>query len=140
MSKQEELVEETAALMGPFVREMRAAFAAGARDLGLTPTEAQALWLLDLRDALTTKELARALDIDPANASTLVTKLERLGYLKRAVAPQDARMRISSLTAKGRRLRDRLAEVVAARRPAFDVLSLRELETFRDLLARVTRR
>ena len=139
MRKQEQLVEEIAALMGPFVREMRAAFMAGARELGLAPAEAQAVWLLGTRKSVTTKELAQALDIDPANASTLLTKLEKRGYVRRTVARDDARRRHASLTARGGRLRAELAEVVAARRPAFDALDLKELETFRDLLARVMR-
>ena len=140
MKNQEQLVEEIATLMGTFVREMRVAFAAGARELGLAPSEAQVVWLLGVRERATTKDLAAALDIDPANASTLLTKLERRGYVQRAVAEDDARRRVASLTAKGRGLRTQLAEVVASRRPALNALSVSELRTFRDLLGRVAER
>ncbi len=65
-------------------------------------------------------------------------KLERRGYVKREKASDDARRRLTSLTASGGRLRTELAEVVAARSPALSALDLDELQTFRDLLTRIS--
>jgi MarR family transcriptional regulator, organic hydroperoxide resistance regulator len=132
-----QLGNEIAALMGPLVRELRGALLACAADLGLAPNEAQVLWVLALRGSLATKELARALDIDPANASTLITRLERRRLVRRNPATHDRRKRLISLTRQGRELRQRLADCVAERRPSFRELTTDELVTFRDLLRRV---
>lgn len=135
--KRERLGNEIAGLMGPLVRELRSAFTSCATELQLAPAEAQAVWVLELRGPTTTKDLAARLDIDPANASTLVTKLERRGLIARETAPDDRRRRLVSLTAEGSGARERLADCVARRRPAFTGLTTVELETFRDLLARL---
>jgi MarR family transcriptional regulator, organic hydroperoxide resistance regulator len=100
--------------------------------------EAQALWLLSAGGPLTTKELAGRLAIDPANASTLITRLERGGLADRRPAPDDRRKRHAELTAEGRAVRARLSDCMAERRPSFGRLTTAELVTFRDLLRRLT--
>jgi DNA-binding MarR family transcriptional regulator len=125
--------------MGPLVRELRTAFQTCAAELGLALSEAQALWLLALRGTLTTKTLAQALDIDPANASSLITKLERRGLVSRQAAADDRRQRLVALTSEGQQTRRKLARCIAQRRPSFRELTTEELATFRDLLQRVAR-
>jgi DNA-binding MarR family transcriptional regulator len=137
--KREQLGNEIAALMGPLVRELRTAFQTCAAELGLALSEAQALWLLALRGTLTTKTLAQALDIDPANASTLITKLERRGLVSREAAADDRRQRLVALTSEGQQTRRKLVRCIAQRRPSFRELTTEELATFRDLLQRVAR-
>ncbi len=132
----ERLGNEIAGLMGPLVRGMHGHFRACAEGLQLAVSEAQALWLLDLRGSVATKELARMLDIDPANASTLITKLERRGLVSRTAAPHDRRTRLVSLTGDGRETRRALARCIGERRPAFRDFTTEELTTFRDLLQR----
>ena len=56
----------------------------GKAQTGLGPGEAQALWLLGIGGDATTGDLARRLGVDPANASTLLTKLERRGLSNRS--------------------------------------------------------
>jgi DNA-binding MarR family transcriptional regulator len=133
----EELGDEIAALMGPLVRSIRVAFVACAGELGLAPSEAQALWVLETRDSVSIKELARALDIDPANASTLITRLEGRKLVRRMGAKGDRRKRVISITPRGRQTRTRLAACIGERRPSFSALTTAELTTFRDLLRRV---
>jgi MarR family transcriptional regulator, organic hydroperoxide resistance regulator len=135
--QREQLGNEIASLMGPLVRSLRGALLTCAGELGLSPSEAQALWLLALRGSLATKDLARALDIDPANASTLVTRLDRRSLVRRHPASHDRRMRLISLTKAGSEMRRRLARCVGERRPSFRELTTDELVTFRDLLRRV---
>jgi DNA-binding MarR family transcriptional regulator len=137
--EREQIGNEIAALMGPLVRDLRIAFQTCAAEFGLALSEAQALWLLELRGTLATKNLARALDIDPANASTLITKLERRGLVGREAADEDRRRRLVSLTAEGQKTRRQLARCIAQRRPSFRELTTDELVTFRDLLRRVAR-
>jgi DNA-binding MarR family transcriptional regulator len=133
----EELGDEIAALMGPLVRSIRAAFQTCAGELGLAPSDAQALWVLETRGSVSTKELARALDIDPANGSTLITRLERRRLVRRTAAKDDRRKRVISITAGGRQTRARLGACIGERRPSFSALTTAELTTFRDLLRRV---
>ena len=64
-SRREQIGNEIALLLGPLVRELRAALLACGSELRLTPNETQALWLLGARGSLPTGDLARALDIDP---------------------------------------------------------------------------
>jgi DNA-binding MarR family transcriptional regulator len=135
----EQLGNEIAGLLGPLVRSLSAAFRDCAGHLGLALSDAQALWLLAVADALTTKELAGKLGIDPANASTLVTRLERRGLVRRGPAADDRRKRLVSLTPDGSELRLRLAGCVGERRPAFRELTTDELVVFRDLLRRIAR-
>jgi DNA-binding MarR family transcriptional regulator len=137
--KREQLGNEIAALMGPLVRDLRTAFQTCAAELGLALSEAQALWLLALRGTLTTKTLAQALDIDPANASTLITKLERRRLVSREEAADDRRQRLVALTSEGQQTRRKLVRCIAQRRPSFRELTTEELATFRDLLQRVAR-
>jgi DNA-binding MarR family transcriptional regulator len=103
--------------MGPLVRELRTALLTCAGEFGLAPNEAQSLWVLALRGSVATKDLARALDIDPTNASTLLTKLERRGLVRRDAVAHDRRKRLVSLTAEGAKVRERLAACVGERRP-----------------------
>ncbi|HKN93067.1 MAG TPA: MarR family transcriptional regulator [Thermoleophilaceae bacterium] len=109
-----------------------------AEELELAPSEANVLWVLAGVGELTTKDLARRLDIDPANASTMLTRLERRELVKREPAPQDRRKRVISLTEKGRATRLRLAQCVGERQPSFRALSTDELAVFRDMLRRVS--
>lgn len=133
----ERVGQEIAALMGGLVRGFRAGFVACADRLELGPSEAQLLWLLEERGDASTGDLARRLGIDPANTSTLLTKLEGRGLVRRQAAERDRRRRLVSLTARGRRTKLSLARCVEERQPGFGQLTTAELISFRDLLRRV---
>lgn len=133
----ETLGDEIAALMGPLVRSIRAAFVACASEQGLAPSDAEALWVLDIRDSISTKQLAQVLDIDPANASTLITRLEARTLVRRTEAKDDRRRREISITPRGRKTKARLAACIGQRRPSFGALTTAELTTFRNLLRRI---
>ena len=77
--------------MSSLGRDLRAGFVACAGELGLGPAEAQALWVLAARGPATTGELAGALGVDPANASTLITGLGRRGLVDRQPDARDRR-------------------------------------------------
>jgi DNA-binding MarR family transcriptional regulator len=135
--RREAIGQEIAALMGPLVRSLRTTLRSCAEQLQLAPGEANALWLLAAVGELTTKELAQRLDIDPANASTMLTKLERRGLVRREPAQHDRRKRVVTLTDEGRETRLRLAQCVGERQPSFRALTTDELADFRDMLRRV---
>ncbi len=139
-SRKEQLGNEIAALMSGVARSYRAGFVACADRLQLGPGEAQALWLLNAGGDASTGELARRLNVDPANTSTLLSKLERRGLVRREPAPHDRRRRIVSLTAKGRETNRRLTHCMERQQGGFSELTTSELVAFRDLLRRVVRR
>jgi|SRR4051812_15668373 DNA-binding MarR family transcriptional regulator len=133
------LGQEIAALMGGLVRGFRAGFVACADRLELGPSEAQLLWLLEERGGASTGDLARRLGIDPANASTLLTRLEGRGLVQRQAAERDRRRRLVSLTAEGRRTKLALGRCMEDRQPGFGQLTTAQLVSFRDLLRQVAR-
>jgi DNA-binding MarR family transcriptional regulator len=135
--RREEVGNEIAGLMSLLIRSIRGNLAACAEDRGLSPGEANLLWLLAASGPITTKDLARRLDIDPANASTLLTKLERRGLVRREPSPVDRRRRMVSLTEAGHEARAAIARCLGDRQPTFRKLTTDELTTFRDLLVRV---
>jgi DNA-binding MarR family transcriptional regulator len=51
-------------------------------------------------------DVAAALDVTSQAVSKLAGEMERLGYVRRAPAPADARVRLLELTDRGRELRD----------------------------------
>jgi DNA-binding MarR family transcriptional regulator len=137
-NKQRERVgREIATLMSGLVRTFRTGFVSCSDELGLAPAEAQLLWLLDERGDASTGDLAGRLGVDPANASTLLTKLERRGLVRRVAAERDRRKRLVSLTSQGRKARADLARCMESRQPGFGELTTSELASFRDLLRRV---
>ena len=91
----------------------------------LPPATAHALqWLLDCQaDELRPRQqdMAAALGLDKSNVTRLCQRLERAQYILRAVDETDRRARALALTAKGRRVaekleaasRERFAAVVA---------------------------
>jgi DNA-binding MarR family transcriptional regulator len=137
--QRERLANEIAALLGPLTRRLRRAFVECAAEHDLPPGDAQALWVLSQRDRLATRKLAEALEIDPANASALVSRLEQRGLLARSTASDDRRKRLVSLTAAGREAKRRLADCVGERRPTFSALSTEDMATLRDLIRQTSR-
>lgn len=135
--RRQQLGSEISALMGGLVRGFRAGFVSCADQLQLGAGEAQVLWLLGVAGDVTTSELAGRLGVDPANASTLLTKLERRGLIRRESSAHDRRKRVASLTAEGRKTKKSLARCMEHRQPGFSALTTAELGTFRDLLRRV---
>jgi DNA-binding MarR family transcriptional regulator len=136
-NRRQQVSGEIASLMGGLVRRFRAGFVACADRLGLGPGEAQLIWLLEERGDASTGDLARRLGVDPANASTLLTQLERRKLVRRVPSEHDRRRRLVSLTAEGRRTKAALARCMEERQPGFGELTISELVTFRDLLRRV---
>lgn len=136
-NRREQVGGEIATLMGGLVRRFRAGFVACADELGLAPGEAQLLWLLEEGGEASTGDLARQLGVDPANASTLLTKLEGRGLVRRRPTEHDRRRRRVSLTAAGRKAKLDLAGCMEGRQPGFGRLTTSELVSFRDLLRRV---
>jgi DNA-binding MarR family transcriptional regulator len=116
--------------------------------LGINRTDGRCLDILDQRGPLTAGELARECGLTTGAMTTLLDRLERLGYLRRVPHATDRRRVVVELTAKTRRYIEQIympvgregAELLAC-------LSERQLElvtnvmrTARELLERHTER
>lgn len=92
------------------------------RKRGLTPNDARALSSLDGSQGRPIGELARQWKSDPSNTTWVVDRLEKAGLVERSAAPDDRRVKLVALTAKGRRTRDEL--LAEFRRPPREITML----------------
>ena len=105
--------------------------------LGISFGRARAVRRL-AREPLSMSELAAALGIDPANATTLVDDLESLGVARRRPHPTDRRAKVVEATRKGKEMARRADRILATPPPALSALGADDLEALRRILASVT--
>jgi DNA-binding MarR family transcriptional regulator len=77
---------------------------------GLTPNDSRALGSLDAETGRTMRSLADEWECDASNATWIVDRLERLGLAERRSVPEDRRIKLVVLTAKGTRIKAELME------------------------------
>ena len=77
---------------------------------GLTPNDSRALHALDTESGLPMRSLAEAWQCDPSNATWIVDRLEALGLAERQASPEDRRVKLVRLTAKGQRTKTELLD------------------------------
>ncbi|MFI6865774.1 MarR family winged helix-turn-helix transcriptional regulator [Nocardia sp. NPDC050406] len=104
-----------------------------ATPLGLSAPQAVAL--RELTGPMTMRELAERMSCEPSNATFVVDRLERSGYVRRRPHPTDRRAKLLVLTPEGTALREQLLTQLAADSP-LQPLSQRELHTLQRLLER----
>lgn len=100
---------------------------------GLTPNDARALAALGTQTGRTMRSLADAWECDASNATWVVDRLERLGLAERRIAPEDRRVKLVVLTAKGKRTKAELMEEF--HQPPAELLALERADL--DALQRV---
>jgi DNA-binding MarR family transcriptional regulator len=91
---------------------MKQDFAAVAASLGLTPLQARTL--LGLAQPQPMRSLAEVMLCDASNVTGLADRLERLGLVERVADPSDRRVKLLSLTDRGRQVRRDLDARVGA--------------------------
>ena len=79
---------------------------------GLTPQQVGLLRMLD--EPTSMRAFAEDMSCDPSNVTGLVDRAERLGLVERVPDPRDRRVRMLTLTVKGRRVRDGVNRDLAA--------------------------
>jgi DNA-binding MarR family transcriptional regulator len=87
-------------------RHVHHAVASVAARHDLTPQQFELLRML--HRPVSMRAFAQELCCDPSNVTGLVSRLERMGLAERIPDPTDRRVRLLSLTPKGRRLREML--------------------------------
>src|SRR5262249_49501622 len=75
---------------------------------GVTADQFVLLACLAQQDAITQQELARRVSSDPSTTRAMLVLLEGRGLVARERHPDDSRARVVTLTARGRRLFERL--------------------------------
>lgn len=104
--------------------------------LGITFGRARTVRRL-ARQPMSMSQLAAALGIDPANATTVVDDLEALGLVRRQPHPTDRRAKVVEATRKGKDMARRANTILSTPPPALSALSPEDLETLRRILASV---
>jgi DNA-binding MarR family transcriptional regulator len=89
------------------------------------------------RKPMSMRELARALGIDPPNATVVVDDLESLGLVRRRPHPTDGRAKVVEATRKGKDMARRADAILATPPPALSDLGTDDLEALRRILQSV---
>ncbi|MCC6751632.1 MAG: winged helix-turn-helix transcriptional regulator [Deltaproteobacteria bacterium] len=131
---QESLAQRLVAGLGKVSLAMKSQAWQAAGPRGLSPTQAQVLMLLRVRHPRRLSQLAEELAVTAPTASDAVATLVRKGLVGKERELTDARAIAISLTAKGRREAERLADW-----PDFLLDAVADLEpSEQDLLLRVS--
>ncbi len=116
---------------------LRQHWAAHATALGLTATQVKVLLRLTLREATPMRKLARQLDYDASNLTTLVDRLAQRGVLERHADPTDRRVKALVLTPEGERLRNQFWHNLVNHPGPLTPLRQGDLRTLTHLLAKL---
>jgi DNA-binding MarR family transcriptional regulator len=104
--------------------------------LGISFARARALRRV-ARRPMSMGELAAALGIDPANATTVVDDLESSGLVRRRPHPTDRRAKLVEATRKGKGMARRANAILGTPPPALAALGGDDLEELRRILESV---
>jgi len=95
---------------------------------GLTPNDSRALMALRREAGQTMGALAEQWECDPANATWVIDRLERLGYAARQPSPTDRRAKLVVLTPEGAKVKAALTREFYTPPPALLGLDSTQLE------------
>jgi len=101
--------------------------------LGLSFSRTRAIRRI-ARQPMAMGELARALDIDPPNATTMVDELEALGLARRRPHPTDRRAKVVEATRKGKDIARRADLIMSTPPPAVSALDPADIGELRRIL------
>lgn len=104
---------------------------------GLSPNDMRALATLSFAEGRTMRSLADEWQCDASNATLIINRLEKAGYVARRPMEGDARYRVVELTAKGRRTYAELVDEFHTPPAELLTLSSKELSALHDILARI---
>lgn len=116
---------------------LRQHWAAHAGALGLTAVQVKVLLRLAPGTAVPMRKLARQLDYDASNLTTVVDRLAQRGALERQPDPADRRVKALVLTPEGERLRDQFWHDLVNDPGPLAPLRESELRALTRLLARL---
>lgn len=109
-------------------------FVARAAELGLAPTQAHALTVLEPDRPMTMREMAMALECDPSTVTGVADRLEAQGFIERQPLAGDRRVRALALTGAGRERRASLVARLLEAPESVTGLPADQLHTLSDAL------
>ena len=80
----------------------------------IAPSYGDILYVLDKKGVLTLQQLASLTMKDKSTVSSVVTRLERLGYIQKKINNDDKRLTLISITHKGKKYKPLLLELSRA--------------------------
>ena len=105
---------------------------------GLTPNDSRALASLRQDEGRTMRSLASEWQCDASNATWIVDRLERAGLAVRRDEPNDRRVKLVVLTAKGARVKAEVMEAFYAAPPELLALDAADLAALERILRRLS--
>jgi DNA-binding MarR family transcriptional regulator len=105
---------------------------------GLTPNDARALWSLTAEEGRPIGQLARNWECDASNATFIVGRLLDTGLVRRYDNPEDRRMKLVALTAKGARMKSELMAEYRLTPPQIPRLDESDLRTLVGVLEKIS--
>jgi DNA-binding MarR family transcriptional regulator len=107
---------------------------------GLTPNDSRALGSLRQDEGRTMRSLADEWQCDASNATWIIDRLEQAGLADRRAAPNDRRVKLVVLTARGARVKSKVMEAFYTAPPELLSLDNADLVALERLLERLTGR
>jgi MarR family transcriptional regulator, organic hydroperoxide resistance regulator len=106
-------------------------------ELGLTVNDSRALSALDAKHGRSMRSLADEWSCDASTATFIIDRLERKGLAERRSDPDDRRVRLVLLTARGIHTRDEMLRRMYAPPPELAELDHQALTALRDGVAQL---
>lgn len=108
------------------------------RELGLTPPQFDVIATLGNTEGMSMKDLAEATLVTKGTLTGIVDRLEKKGFVRREVPPENRRSFTVTLTSKGEELfQDTFPNHIAHLQPRFEQLNPAELKQLQKLLAKL---
>jgi DNA-binding MarR family transcriptional regulator len=104
---------------------------------GLTPNDSRTLFSLSVDEGRPMRALADEWQCDPSNATWIVDRLEKLGLAERRSVPEDRRVKLVVLTARGQKTRAALLKEFHDPPSDLAALDREDLEHLRRVLAKL---
>lgn len=132
------LLHSDAYLLGRVRTRLIRRLSEGHAELGLRIGQGVILICLDEVGALSQRDLAQLLDVDPSDLVRHVDALEVAGFVARRTDPADRRRNILAITDEGRALRRRYDAMVArVETEVFGVVDAEDRQTLRRILRQI---
>lgn len=119
-------------LLFTYVERLRTHFEDVAAAHELTPVQAKVLLSLDQPEPMGC--IAESMGCDPSNITGVVDRLAERGFLTRAEAPADRRVKFLQSTAAGRKLREAFLAELFRDVPGMEGLTAEQMGELRDVL------
>jgi DNA-binding MarR family transcriptional regulator len=105
---------------------------------GLSVAQLYVLCSLEPGEPMPMKDIAGLLNCDPSNVTGICDRLFQLHYIERDEKPEDRRVKMITLTAKGEELRERLVQgILSYRSERLERLTTTEQSQLKQLLLHI---